>query len=827
MPQPGLRPGISVLDATSERRIDDLVAQLTLEEKVSLVGGADAWRTNAVPRLGIPAIKVTDGPHGARGGTFGEKTAASFPCGTALGATWNLDLVREVGAAIGQEARTKDCSVLLAPTLNIHRHPLAGRNFECYSEDPHLVGEIGVAFIQGVQSEGVAATAKHFVANDSEFERMTISSEVGERALREIYLAPFDAAIHDGQAWAGMTAYNRINGTSASENAELISLLKDNWGFDGLLMSDWWGTYSIAAAEAGLDLEMPGRPRFMGRRLLEAINAEEIPASILDDKVRRLLRLAIRTGALDGPGESEERSTDRPEHRDLIRRASIESTVLLKNDDGLLPLQLEPDAIVALIGPHADLLCMMGGGSSAVEPHHVTSLAAALRERMDPEQRVEHEPGVTIHRRTPVLSAGLESDGEPGIVVDYFDGPEFEGRPAVTRRAPRFELRWLANSTPVAGQFSLRAHSTFIASVAGEHRFTLSSAGLSRLLVDGALLVDNWTSQSAGTTFYGAGSAEVGAVLTLEAGSRHEVVLEYQSAARAGILGVTVGCQEPVVPDLFERAIDLARRADVAVVVASLTPEWEAEGSDRRSLSLPGAQDELIRRVSAANPKTVVAINAGSPVSMPWLDDVPTVLQFWYPGQEGGDALAEILTGAAEPSGRLPTTFARRVEDHPSNLTYPGEAGAVSYGEGIFVGYRAFDRTGIEPLFPFGHGLGYTTFAWSNASLSADILHPGDSLGVALDLTNTGSRQGAEVVQVYVRDVKSSLLRPDKELKGFAKVHLDPGETRTVKLTLPPRAFEAWDPRVHAWKAEPGDFEIVIARSAGNPEATLAVQLDD
>lgn len=816
-----------MLDDAGERWIESLLAQLTLEEKVSLVGGADAWRTNPVPRLGIPAIKVTDGPHGARGGTFGEKSAAAFPCGTALGATWDPDLVRAVGAAIGQEARTKDCSVLLAPTLNIHRHPLAGRNFECYSEDPYLVGRIGVAFVQGVQSEGVSATAKHFVCNDSEFERMTISSEVGERALREIYLAPFDAVVHEGGAWAAMSAYNRINGTSASENAEMIALLKEEWGFDGLLMSDWWGTYSLAAAEAGLDLEMPGRPRFLGRRLLEAIDAGEVSAGVVDDKVRRLLRLAIRTGALDGPPESEERAIDRPEHRDLIRRASIESTVLLKNEGSLLPLELEPDAIVALIGPHADMLCMMGGGSSAVEPHHATLLAASLRKQLDPEQRVEHEPGVTIHRRTPVLASGLATNGAAGIAVEYYAGSTFEGEPAVRARAPRFELRWLANSTPVEGQFCLRARSTFTPEVSGEHRFTLTSAGLSRLYIDGAEVIDNWTEQTPGTTFYGAGSAEKAAPLTLEAGTPHEVVLEFQSPERVGIPGVTVGCQAPIAPDLLDRAVELAKRADVAVVVASLTPEWEAEGNDRRSLSLPGAQDELIRRVAAANPRTIVAINAGSPVAMPWLDAVPAVLQSWYPGQEGGDALSDILTGVAEPGGRLPTTFARRVEDHPSNLTYPGEAGTVSYGEGIFVGYRAFDRTGIEPLFPFGHGLGYTTFSWANASLDRQEFRRGDTLTVSVDVTNTGSRAGSEVVQVYVRDLKSSLLRPDKELKGFAKVRLQPGESTPVTITLEPRAFEAWDPRVHAWVAEPGDFEVILARSATHPEATLTVRLMD
>lgn len=814
-----------MLDDASERRIEELIASLTAEEKVSLVGGADAWRTNPVPRLGIPAIKVTDGPHGARGGTVGEKSAAAFPCGTALGATWDPALVYEVGAAIGQEARTKSCEVLLAPTLNIHRHPLAGRNFECYSEDPFLVSRMGVAFIQGVQSQGVAATAKHFVCNDSEFERMTISSEVGERALHEVYLAPFEAVVRETEPWAAMSAYNRINGTSASQNAELIALLKDGWGFDGLLMSDWFGTYSLDAVAAGLDLEMPGRPRFFGRRLQAAIESGQIPASALDDKVRRLLRLAMRTGAFEGSGEAEEQAVDRPEHRALIRRASIESTVLLKNDGALLPLELEPAAIVALIGPHADKICMMGGGSSAVEPHHATSLAAALRDQLDPEQRAEHEPGVIIHRNVPVLADVSAADGTPGVEVEYFANPGFEGEPAVRQRTRRFELRWIASNAPVQSQFTLRARATYVAGESGEHRFTLTSSGLSRLFVDGALLVDNWTEQTPGTSFYGEGSAEKGGLITLEAGSRHEIALEYQAPVRSGISGVTVGCQPPIPDRLFERAVELARRADVAVVVASLTPEWESEGHDRRSLVLPGDQDELIRQVCAANPRTVVVLNAGSPVAMPWLDAAPAVLQCWYPGQEGGEALADLLTGAAEPGGRLPTTFAHRVEDHPSNLTYPGEAGAVSYGEGVFVGYRAFDRTGIAPLFPFGSGLGYTTFAWANPALDRAEIRPGQGVRVSVDVTNTGKRPGAEVVQVYLRDVQSSLLRPDKELRGFAKVRLNPGETTRVAVDLDARAFAAWDPRAHDWVAEAGDFEVIVAHDAAHPEATLPLRL--
>jgi len=815
-----------MLDNASEQRIQALLDLMTFEEKITIIGGADAWRTHAIPRAGVPAIKVTDGPHGARGGTFGEYRAASFPCGTALGATWNPELIRKVGAAIGDEARTKQCHVLLGPTLNIHRHPLAGRNFECYSEDPFLVSAIGVAFIQGVQSRGVAATAKHFVCNDSEFERMSISSEVGERALHEIYLPPFEAAVKDGHAWAAMTAYNRINGTYASEHPQLISLLKDEWGFDGLLMSDWWGTYSTACAEAGLDLEMPGRARFFGRRLQAAIDAGEVSTAVFDDKVRRLLRLAVRTGAIDGPPESEEQSIEQPEHRALMRRVVADSIVLLKNEGSLLPLSLSSGTTIALIGPNADLLCMQGGGSSAVEPHRVTSLAGALRAELGPGVTIEYEPGCDITRRAPALGTGLTTpDGSAGVAVEFFDNPDLEGEPALRRVVPRFEMRWIANSVPLAGQFSLRGRATFSAPKSGVYQFSLTSAGLSRFYVDGSLLIDNWTSQEPGTSFYGAGSSDVTTHATFEAGSSHEVVLEFQSPGRAGIPGVNLGCRFPAEANPMDRAVELARRADSVVLVAGLTPEWEAEGRDRGSLSLPGRQDELIRRVLEVNQRTVVVLNAGSPVAMPWEPLAPAILQLWFPGQEGGEGLSDVLLGGSDPGGRLPTTFAHRVEDHPSHLTYPGEAGRVHYGEDVFVGYRAFERLKREPLFAFGHGLSYTAFELGQPSLDQSRISPGDSVSVGVPIANTGSRPGSTVVQVYVRDMESTLLRPEKELKGFAKVSLAPGERTTASIELSPRAFEAWDPGLHRWVAEPGEFEILVGLSSSQVSGSATLTL--
>ena len=813
----------------SEARIDALLAQLTLEEKLLLCAGADAWHTHAIPRVSIPAIKVTDGPHGARGGTFGENTAASFPCGTAMGATWDPELVGETAAAIGQEARTKQARVQLAPTVNIHRHPLAGRNFECYSEDPYLTARMAVAFVEGVQGQGVAATVKHFICNDSESGRITISPEVRERALREIYLPPFEAAVKEASAWVVMTSYNRINGTYAAENQQMLSILSDEWGFDGLVMSDWWGTTStVASANAGLDLEMPGPGYHFGKRLGAAVDAGEVSEETIESKTRRLLRLAVRTRAFDEPSGMDEVSDDRPEHRALIRRAAAESMVLLKNQADLLPLRPPDGALIAVIGPNGDELCTQGGGSSRVEPHHETPFIDALRTALGPGVNVEFEAGGPLHPRTPPLGPQLTNAArEPGVLVEYFNNAEFQGEPALTLTMRRFDFRWLGATRPagITGEFTLRATATFTAPATGAYRFTLTSSGLSRLLLDGELALDNWTQQTPGRSFYGQGSSEIGVDIGLDAGETRTVVLEYLVAERARIPGVVVGCRYPEPHNGIERAVELARRADAVVLVAGLNSDWEAEGADRVSLNLPGEQDALIAEVTAANPNTVVVINAGSPVAMPWLETAGAVLQAWYPGQEGGDALADVLVGKADPAGRLPTTFAARVEDHPSNLTYPGEAGEVHYGEDIFVGYRAFDRTGAEPLFPFGHGLSYTTFAYENVKLDKEEIRPGESVTVSLRVANTGETAGCDVVQVYVGDLESSLLRPAKELKGFQKVRLAPGERKDVAIVLDPRAFQAWDPRVHGWVAEPGEFVIYVGWSSASFAAELPLRL--
>jgi beta-glucosidase len=581
---------------------------------------------------------------------------------------------------------------------------------------------------------------------------------------------------------------------------------------------------------------MPGPGLYFGARLHAAIDSGAVSEATIADKSRRLLRLAARTRAFEpaaAPDQQPEQSIDTPEDRALIRRAAADATVLLRNARGALPLDPAAGGTLAVIGPLADALSAMGGGSSALTPHHVVQPLDAIR-RAAAGAEIRFEPGCRIHRTAPALAGAAiateAADGArvAGAALEYFDNPEFAGAPVHTATVRRLHLRWGSGEGGgwAAGQFSLRLRTTFTPSTSGTHRLALTSAGLSRLALDGAPLIDNWTRQERGDAFYGRGSAEVTADVALEAGRAYALTVEYRAPERrAGIAGLIVGCRLPEPPDAMERAVAAAAAADAAIVVAGLDDEWETEGRDRVSLALPGAQDELIARVAAANPRTIVVINAGSPVAMPWIDDVAAVLQCWYPGQEGGDAIADVLFGATDPGGRLPTTFPVRVEDSPAHLTYPGEAGTVSYGEGVFVGYRGFDRRATAPLFPFGHGLSYTTFEYGPVTVEPAEAVPGQPVEVRVAVRNTGARPGREVVQVYVHPAASSLLRPAQELRGFAKVALAPGEQREVRVTLDERAFAAWDPRAHDWVVEPGAYEVRVGASSRDLRGRASVRV--
>lgn len=804
--------------------LEDLLAQMTLEEKVSLAAGSDFWHTTAVPRLGIGRIKVSDGPNGARGAEWDGISSACFPCGTALAATWNPDLVKKVGRALADEVHSKGAQALLAPTVNIHRSPLGGRNFECYSEDPWLSARMAVAYITGLQEKGVAATIKHFVGNDSEFERNSISSEIGERALREIYLLPFEAAVKEAGVWAIMTAYNRLGGIFAAEHPLLAALLREEWGFDGLLMSDWFGTKStVASAKAGLDLEMPGPAVFMGQKLLGAVRSGEVAEKTVEDKARQVLRLAQRTGALGQAVEPEEQSLDLPPHREVARQAATEAIVLLKNEGALLPLRAAGLKTLAIIGPNAEATTLQGGGSAGVIPHYAVNFLDGIRVAFKGSTEVVYERGCSIEKVAPALDSKLLSGS--GLRLEYFAG-EFRGDPLHLETLQRGRKMWMslpAGLDPAA--FSVRGQGQIIPRESGLHRLALSSVGRSRLYLEGQLLIDNWSDWKPGSSFFGLGSDEKIAEVGLEAGKSYAITLEFASGA--GPFGAfLLGASEPVPADLMERAVALASRADAAVVVVGTNADWETEGVDRANMDLPGRQTEMIRRVAAANPRTVVVVNAGSPVEMGWAEGVPAVLVSWFAGQEAGNALADVLVGQVSPAGRLPTTFPQRLEDNPAFINYPGENGRVVYGEGLFVGYRYYDKKRLGVAFPFGHGLSYTTFAYDNLRLSTASLPPGGSLEVALEVSNTGPEAAQEVVQLYIRDPQARLARPEKELKGFAKVFLQPGQKTTVSLGLDMRSLAYYDDAKAAWVADAGQFEVLLGASSQDIRARASFQLE-
>jgi beta-glucosidase len=807
-----------------------LVDEMTLDEKAALTAGADMWSTAGVERLGIPAIKVTDGPNGARGdGLFsGGVPATSFPVGIALAATWNTALVEEIGVALGEEAKTKGARVLLAPTVNIHRTPVNGRNFECYSEDPYLTAELAVAYVKGVQSQQIAATIKHFVCNDSEYQRNSISSEVGERALREIYLPPFKAAVRKAGVWALMSSYNRVNGTFASENRFLLhDILRDEWGWDGLVMSDWFGTKSTAASvNAGQDLEMPGPAIWRGDKLLQAVRDGEVSEATIDERARNVLRLIERVGAFENPDIPAEQAVDLPKHRALIRRAGAEAGVLHKHD-GILPFDSKDVQTLAIIGPNAKTARVMGGGSAQIKAHYsVTPFDGIFSRPGAPE--LCYEIGTTNHKNLPAIQPSQFEGGK--VAVAYFNNTDLSGEAAAHAQSSALDFLWFGRALPESINpfaFSMRATARFSVPETGTYQFSVACSGKARLSIDGVPVVDNWTRRAPGSFLFGMGAGDAYGTAILTAGKAYTIQLEYTTEGFEMLSGVRVGVFLPLPDDSIQRAASLAAESDAAVVFIGLNGEWESEGFDRANIELTGEQNALVEAVAAAHPRTVVVVQTGSPITMPWLDNVAAVLQAWYPGQECGNAVSDVLFGDVTPSGKLPQTFPQRLEDNPADINYPGETGRVHYGEGIFVGYRYYEKKRLAPLFPFGFGLSYTTFGYSNLRLSATAIHPDETLHVSVDVTNTGARGGPEIVPLYVRDDAATVQRPEKELKAFAKVALQPGETRTVTLALDRDAFAFFQDVERCWVVEAGIFEILVGASSADIRARARVTLTD
>ncbi|MBB6486752.1 glycoside hydrolase family 3 C-terminal domain-containing protein [Rhizobium lusitanum] len=809
--------------------IDDLLDRMTLEEQVSLLSGADFWTTVPVERLGIPKIKVTDGPNGARGAgsLVAGVHSACFPVAIALGATWNPALVERMGVAIAGQAKSKGASVLLAPTVNIHRSGLNGRNFECYSEDPMLTAELAVAYIQGVQGQGIAATIKHFVGNESEIERQTMSSDIDERALREIYLLPFEKAVKRAGVMAVMSSYNRLNGTYTSEHPWLLTeVLRDEWGFDGIVMSDWFGSHSTATSvNAGLDLEMPGPARDRGEKLVAAVRNGEVKPETVRAAAGRILKLLEYVGAFESAPDLAEHALDLPEDRALIRQLGAEGAVLLKND-GILPLNKAGLGHVAVLGPNAAEARVMGGGSAQIAAHYRISPLEGIREALLNANSIRHAVGCRNNRLINLFSGDIR--------VEYFKARSLAGLPVVAEPAHVGEFFWfdLPSTELDPSDFSARMTTSYVPAESGEHVFGMTNAGLAKLYVDGRLVVNGFDGWTRGDNYFGTANVEQRQGIHLEAGRRYQVVVEYCSSATMeegiNITAVRFGVEKPLGEQDMAEAVETARNADVALLFVGRDGQWDTEGLDLPDMRLPGRQEELIEKVAAVNANTVVILQTGGPVEMPWLGKVRAVLQMWYPGQELGHAVADVLFGDAEPGGRLPQTFPRHLSDNSAMIgdeaVYPGKDGHVRYAEGVFVGYRHHDNSGVEPLFPFGFGLGYTDFSWGKAQASAAQMAL-DGITVTVDVTNIGDRRGSELVQLYVRPLGSVVERPDKELRAFAKLKLAKGETARASLVVYPRDLSYFDVEAKAFRAAVGRYELLVAANAADIRSIVTIEL--
>jgi beta-glucosidase len=808
-----------LVEKTIEQRVEELLGQLTLAEKVSLLSGKDNWRTVPIPRLGIPSLVMTDGPHGVRTGTnAGERTigaATSFPTGIALGATWDTDLIEKVGVALAEETRALNCDILLAPCVNIVRSPLGGRNFETYAEDPYLAGKMATAYIRGVQSQKIGTSLKHFACNNQEFERNRGSSEIDERTLREIYLAQFEMAVKEAKPWTVMCSYNRLNGTYASENYYLLTqVLREEWGFEGAVVSDWGANHSVVdSVEAGLDLEMPGPAKYYGRLLEEAVINWQIEEETVNQAVRRILRLVLLSGKMDAQPDLPPGSLNTPAHQKLARKVAAESMVLLKNESGLLPLHANQLKTLAVIGPCAAETPVSGGGSACLEPPYKVSPLDGIKSLVSDQVRVLYTRGCDNRVSPPIVPPAFLPGG---VQMEIFDNPQWHGEPVSQRVEEKISF---FTGAPLAEKvnatsFSVRLRAKLQAPVSGKYMLILANTDHARLSLDGKLLIDNQPARIPHAEMYANNLLVSQQVeVELDANKPSVLTIEYTktSGERQNLLRLFYQ-DPPEQTDPVAEAVEMARGADAVVLCAGMPFGFETEGKDRPHMHLTGRQDELIEAVAAVNPNTVVVLHAGSPVAMPWIGKVKAVLLAHYFGMEGGNALASILFGEVNPCGKLTETFPQQLADNPAFLNYPGDR-TVNYGEGIFVGYRYYDHTGVKPLFPFGHGLSYTTFKYKRFEMSKSI-KKGQDVKIRLEVKNTGSMAGHEIVQLYVSDLKSSLIRPPKELKGFKKINLDPGETKAVSFTLNDRSFSFYDPHRGAWVMEPGDFEILVGSSS-------------
>lgn len=778
-----------------------LLEKLSLEQKAAFVQGADFWTTVPLPEIGVRAMTLSDGPAGVRGPRWDEREPSlNMPSGSALAASWDVELAYRYGAAAAAEARRKGVDVVLGPTINLHRSPLGGRHFECFSEDPELTAELAAAYVRGLQDNGVAATPKHYVANDSETDRFTVDVQVDERALRELYLAPFERAVEAG-AWSVMSAYNSVDGVTMTENDLLETPLNSEWGFDGVVVSDWTAVRSLDSVPAAQDLAMPG-PAPAWADLVDAVRDGRVSEADLDRKVLRMLLLAERVGALEGAVQVAPAPLDAVA---FARESAVAGTVLLSND-GTLPIAPASVASVAIIGQNARDARTQGGGSATVLPERIVSPLEGLTDAFAGAE-VTYELGAVTQEgvaELPLAQLRNPVTGEPGLRVSFFDAAHRELF-VEDRRATA--LVWFGGDAPIAASSTVVLETAYTPAASGDVELGFAGANAGRLYVDGALVLDDapvLEGTDLGAAFLNPPSLTV--PVTVEAGREIHIRAEFDKAdagALSGAMSVTLGIapEKTDADELIARAASAAAAADVAIVVVGTNAKVESEGYDRENLDLPGRQDDLVRAVAAANPRTVVIVNAGSPVVLPWADDVAAIVNGYFGGQEFGTALAAVVTGAAEPGGRLPTTWPAAMSDVPVLDVTPDD-GVLRYSEGIHIGYRAWLRADTAPAFPFGHGLGYTTWSWDS------VERDGDELVVAL--TNTGERDGRQVVQVYAERADSAVERPARWLVGFAAVQAAAGQTVTARVGVPARRLAHWD---GGWNVEPGAYDVRVGAS--------------
>jgi len=832
-------PSLSV-----DERVNDLLTHLSIEEKAGFMSGETMWYLQEIPRLGIPKLQVTDCGHGVTvildENDDYSGCATSFPTAVGQAASWDRALIWKMGGALGRETRATGSGVLLAPMVNIHRLPVGGRNYEAYSEDPYLTGTLAAAFIGGVQGEGTGTVIKAVTANNQQHEQDQLAAKMSKRTLHEIYLEQFRIAINQSDPWGIMTAYNGIafpdvnsgKPLPTSESAYMIKdVIKKDWNYQGFIVSDWRAVVSSKSITAGVDVEMPGPGKFMDiKDMLRAMEDGLITEEGINEAARRYLRSIVKTGVLDVPRKELPSEYDTPRHHNIAREVAEGSIVLLKNNGGLLPLNKEKVKKIGVFGPNAEEARLGGGGSASVSACRTVSPLKGLENVFGANSEISFIEGASISGDLPVIPSGsftAEVDGKvvQGLKGEFFDGAHLQGEVQCVKVDDKidFSWGWAAPCDKVTkNDYSARWTGKLIAPKTGKYKVGVSvSEGGVRLYLDGKLSIDEWGNPGNEITEARFNSVSNRVEFNMEKGSARDIKVEFHKKMNRNTIRLEWGIPGQKSP--IEDAVKLAGESEVAIIFAGLSNRIEGGTNDKEDLKLPGNQDKLISEVAKVNKNTIIVLINGTPVEMPWINEVAAVVEAFYPGQEGGDAIANILSGKVNPSGKLPDTFGEKMEDYLSMKYYPGdlETGITNYGEELKVGYRQFDEDNIKPLFPFGFGLSYTTFELSNLKVEKNK----NKVVVKVDVTNTGKVAGAEVAQVYVSDIKASVYRPKKELKGFEKIMLNPGETKTATVELDKFAFSFFSENEDGWILEPGEFEILVGNSSRNIVLKKAIEL--